>query len=140
MERREHFNEDRSGETSIDFDIATGRVWSQGTGLWTLAQAHAFFEDWRDVVGRIHTAGRPVSALADMSSSPVQRAEVADYITIATRGLYTGDDAIAMLVPTSLAKMQMRRVLDPRFHEFFVSRHAAELWLTGPGTRRLARA
>lgn len=131
MERRRHTNETPgiSGEMSIDFDFASGQVRSVATGFWSIGQVRAFFEDWKWIVHQIHSSGRIVSALVDMSEGQVQKADVAAYIASATTDLYHAGDFIAMLVPTSLAKMQMRRVLDPRFHEFFLSRNAAETWL-----------
>jgi hypothetical protein len=133
MEERQHFNESPGveGEMTVRFDIATGRVRCYGAGFWSVRQTRAFFHDWTRIVRRIHAAGGSVSALVDMSEGAVQRAEVADFIATTTAGLYQQGDGIAMLVPNSLAKMQMRRVLDPRFHGFFLSRNAAETWLEG---------
>lgn len=131
MEKRQHFNETAGaqGEMSVWFDIPTGCVRCYGAGFWSVLQTRAFFADWTRIVQRIHGAAVPVSALVDMSQSAVQRGDVADFIATTTVGLYRPGDAIAMLVPNSLAKMQMRRVLDPRFHGFFLSRNAAETWL-----------
>jgi hypothetical protein len=137
MEKREHFNDTpgQTGKMSVEFDIASGKAWSYGAGFWSIRQARAFFEDWRQIVGRIHSAGKPVSALVDLSQGAVQRPEVADIIAATTVGLYAEGDAVAMLVSTSLAKMQMRRVLDARFHGFFTSRNAAETWLNARSLR-----
>jgi hypothetical protein len=137
MEQRRHSNEQPNieGELAIRFDIASGQIDCRGSGFWSVGQAEAFFDDWTAVVRRIHLGGRSVSALVDLAAGAIQKAEVADIIGTATAGLYMDGDAIAMLVPTSLAKMQMRRLLDARFHDFFLSRSAAETWLQG---RRLA--
>jgi hypothetical protein len=131
MEKREHFNGDAglTGEMSVTFDIATGRIRSYGAGFWSIPQTIAFFADWKQIVRRVHVAERRVSALVDMRESQVQKVEVAGIIATATAGIYDEGDAIAMLVPTSLATIQMRRVLDTRFHSFFTSYQAAEMWL-----------
>jgi hypothetical protein len=131
METRAHFNEEASlsGEMSVRFDVSTGKIFSYGSGFWSVRQTIAFFEDWRHIVRRVHAADQSISALVDMSESDIQKVEVADIIARATAGMYRHGDAIAMLVPTSLSKMQMRRVLDERFHGFFTARGVAEMWL-----------
>lgn len=131
MERREHLNETPgvSGEMVIEFDTGTGQVLSKSSGFWSIPQIRAFFIDWKSAVRQIHARGQRVSALVDLSAGQVQNAEVAAYIASATTGLYSAGDAVAMVVPTSLAKMQMRRVLDPQAHGFFLSHSAAETWL-----------
>ncbi|CAN5197409.1 hypothetical protein BH10PSE12_BH10PSE12_36320 [soil metagenome] len=133
MERREHFNEEPgiTGEMSFAFDVDAGHVWAFGSGFWSVRQAGAFFADWTSIIRRIHATGQVVSALVDMSASAVQKAEVVDIIARGTAGLYENGDTVAMLLASSLSKMQMRRVHDPRFHQFFISRNAAETWLEG---------
>jgi hypothetical protein len=133
MESCRHFNEDPNveGEMSVEFDIGAGHIRSLGSGFWSEKQALAFFADWQAIIHRVHAAGQSVSALVDLSEVAVQKFEVADIIARVTVDLYVEGDAVAMLVPTSLAKMQMRRVLDARYHDFFISRGAAETWLRG---------
>lgn len=137
MERRAHFNEHRGidGELSIAFDLASGRIELRGTGFWSVRQVSAHFAELSAIIGEIHAAGTTASVLVDLTEGVIQSPEVAHLIATNTARLYADGDAIAMLVSTSLAKMQMRRVLDPRFHDFFLSRSAAETWLRG---RRLA--
>lgn len=133
MEKLSHFNEQPGfeGELTVEFDIATGTTKSCGSGFWSPRQARAFFQDWRDVVQRIHAAGQSVFAFVDLDHSNVQPAEVVEIIAKDADGYYQAGDAVAMVVPNSLTKMQMRRVLDPLYHNFFVSRNAAETWLVG---------
>jgi hypothetical protein len=94
---------------------------SRSSGFWSMPQVRAFFVDWTSAVHEIHARGQCISALVDLNSGQVQNAEVAAYIAAATTGLYIPGDTVAMLVPTSLAKMQMRRILEPKVHEFFRS-------------------
>jgi hypothetical protein len=133
MKTRTRYNEQPGveGDVSIAFDVMTVHIETRGSGFWSVPQIGLFFEDWRDIVEQIHAAGRTVSAFVDLTDAAIQRVEVADIIASETMGLYADDDALAMLVSTSLAKMQMQRVLDPRFHSFFLSRTAAQTWLRG---------
>jgi hypothetical protein len=131
MEKRQHHNKTpgMEGELSVAFDVSTGEMRAVGSGFWSVEQTNAFFVDWKNIVGRIQQGGHPVSALVDLTRSDVQQVEVANIIATVGDGLYLPGDAIALLMPSSLTKMQMRRVLDRRFHELFLSQAAAETWL-----------
>lgn len=142
IENREHTNEEGHslGFLSISYDRQTGQVVCSACGFWSVKQAQAFFEDWYAMIQSIHEAGQSVFALVDMSDGATQRPEVAEIILATARGLYREGDAIAMLVPSSLAKMQMRRLLDENFHDFFTSRDEAEKWLESRQAPHVARA
>jgi hypothetical protein len=139
VQSRKHLNEQPgiSGEMSVQFDIASGYVRAFGSGLWSPRQTQAYFQDWDKIVREIHANGIALSALVDMDDGLVQSDEVTRIIAGVTSDKYRPGDAIAMLVPNSMAKIQMRRVLDARYHEFFISRSAAETWLKGRAPRRL---
>jgi len=140
IEKFEHFDRESSASVSATFDIQTGEVQLLSVGLWSVSQANAFFADWKAMVGRIHAAGRSVFALVDLSDNAVQQPEVTQIVAAETANIYIDGDALATLVPTSLATMQMRRVLHAHSHEFFVSRSAAEAWLNGRRVNSLERA
>lgn len=116
---------------SVRYDVTTGSVRAYGAGIWSVRQAAAYFRDWRDIVRAIHARGLSLSALIDMGDGQVQSDEVAEIMANITADMYRPGDAIAMRVPSSLAKMQLRRILDARYHEFFMSPAAAETWLKG---------
>jgi hypothetical protein len=140
MELRQHFNDEpgAAGEMTIRFDPSTGRTRSHGAGFWSVRQATDYFADWRAIVRDIHSRGLSLHAIVDLREAQVQSNDVAAVIGSVTAEIYRTGDHIAMIVPTSLAKMQMRRVLDARYHEFFVSPDAADLWLDGKaGSARL---
>jgi hypothetical protein len=133
LESIQYLNENPgvTGEMSVQFDIATGYARTYGAGFWSAKQVTAFFNEWRQIIRDMHANGISLSALADMGEGQVQSSEVAEIIANATSNMYRDGDSIAMLVPSSLAKMQLRRLLDARYHAFFISRSAAELWLQG---------
>lgn len=137
MEMVEYYNKTpgEEGVISVAFDVSSGMMRAAGAGFWSVAQATAFFDDWKSIVGRIQRAGHRVSAIVDLSDGAVQKVEVANIIARIGDGLYLPGDAVVMLVPNRLAKMQMRRVLDTRFHDFFLSRAAAEAWLQSKAIR-----
>ncbi|MDO7844315.1 hypothetical protein [Sphingomonas immobilis] len=131
METIRHLNPDRhtNGELSTVYDPQSGVFQALSSGFLCVDQSTAFFAEWKRAVQDVHSAGLAVTALVDLSDSTAQSPEVVEIIINTTRGLYRPGDAIAMMVPTSIAKIQMRRALDPEYHEFFVSRFAAESWL-----------
>lgn len=135
--REREYLDDEVGDSSvmsIRYDISNGMIHARATGLWSLRQTKAFLNDWTQIVGSIHSQGGFASVLVDMSESTVQKIEIAKLFVDATQSLYRDGDAIAMLVPSSLAKAQMRRVLDGKFHGFFISKTAAVTWLNGRST------
>jgi hypothetical protein len=87
------------------------------------------FLDAARIIGTMRTAGIPVRALIDAREATIQSAESADRIKIGTRQLYGPGDRVAMLVINSLVKLQLRRVVDERTHELFMSESAAMTWL-----------
>lgn len=133
MEKSSHFNKEPGvqGELTMRFDTASGEMRIDGFGTWSVPQAVAFFEEWRRAVGRVHKSGRPVSALVDLRKAATQRPDVTEVIAKGANSLYVDGDAVATIVPTSLAKMRLRGILDTRFHNFFLSPSAAESWLKG---------
>jgi hypothetical protein len=51
-------------------------------------------------------------------------------VTKATSSLYRAGDRAAVVVGTSLNKLQMRRILDAEHHQFFSAIEDAEAWLS----------
>ena len=131
MQRRTYRNEEpgAAGEMIVEYDLSTGRVNASGTGFWSTQQTKAFFDGWRRIIAQIHRSGLSVVALIDLCQGTVQAAQVVDILGDGVADLYREGDVVAMLVPKSLTKMQMRRVIDLRYHQFFVSREDAEGWL-----------
>ncbi len=130
--RIEHRNErpDQIGRMSAQVDVATGTIRATGTGTFSPTQVRAYFRDLGAAIGRIHDAGRSVSALIDLRGSAAQPPEMVALIDEATRTLYRGNDRVAMVVPTSVMKLGLRRALDARCHDFFLSLTAAQTWLS----------
>lgn len=83
------------------------------------------------IVNRWRAQGRPICLLIDAAElkphSPKNQAFVEEE---ATR-LYVPQDRVAMLLESSLVKMQMRRALSHgAVANFFISENAAIMWLT----------
>lgn len=100
-----------------------------GHGLWTASQLHAHLRDYQRLLGQLREPGSHVRVLVNLKDVGVQTSEVTQILASGTLHCHLDGDRIAMIVPGSLAKMQMRRILGTRFHEYFISEVAARLWL-----------
>ncbi|WP_066658609.1 hypothetical protein [Sphingomonas sp. CCH9-E2] len=70
-----------------------------------------------------------VRVLADLRNAPIRTQEAADKMRAGNLRLYRTGDRIALIVESSLLKMQLRRTL-VEFQNIFVSPNAAETWVT----------
>ncbi|WP_343518729.1 hypothetical protein [Sphingomonas sp.] len=70
-----------------------------------------------------------VRVLADLRNSPVRTQEAAERMRMGNLALYRTGDRVALIVESSLLKMQLRRTL-VEYQNIFLSPNAAETWLT----------
>jgi hypothetical protein len=117
------------GPLGLAVEPESGLVIVSGHGLWTPSQLHAHLRDYHDLLGQVRKPGGHVRVLVNLKDVGVQTPEVTQVLASGTTHCHLDGDRIAMIVPGSLAKMQMRRILGTRFHEYFISEVAARLWL-----------
>lgn len=118
-----------NGELTIEVDQASGLVRVTGRGFWSALHADHHFSKLDAILRGIRMAGLRVRVLVDLREAAVQPAETAERIGRATQEIYQPGDRVAIVVGSSLAKMQMRRAARIANHDFFVSPSAAEMWL-----------
>ncbi|WP_423602234.1 hypothetical protein [Sphingomonas sp. MS122] len=70
-----------------------------------------------------------VRVLADLRNAPVRTQEAAERMRMGNLALYRSGDRVALIVESSLLKMQLRRTL-VEYQNIFLSPNAAETWLT----------
>lgn len=70
-----------------------------------------------------------VRVLADLRNSPIRTQEAAERMRMGNLALYRTGDRVALIVESSLLKMQLRRTL-VEYQNIFLSPNAAETWLT----------
>ncbi len=70
-----------------------------------------------------------VRVLADLRNAPIRTQEAADKMRAGNLRLYRTGDRVALIVESSLLKMQLRRTL-VEYQNIFVSPNAAETWVT----------
>ena len=83
------------------------------------------------IVERWRADGRPICVLIDAVSLKPHSAENQSYVQEAVANIYRPSDRVALLLESSLIKMQMRRSLSHgELSNYFISKHAAITWLT----------
>jgi hypothetical protein len=95
-----------------------------GHGLWTAPQMTAHLRRYADMVHRIRRVSGTLRVMV------IQTPDVTEILARETARIRRDGDRIAMIVPGSLAKMQMRRVVGVSHHEYFASQEAARAWLS----------
>jgi hypothetical protein len=114
--------------TEIDQQANIIRV--LGRGLWSERYARAHFEELEWTLQRTRATRAPVRVLVDIREAAVQTPETTQCLADATDRLYKPGDRIAIVVASSLLKLQMRRATNASIHEIFISLNAAETWLS----------
>jgi hypothetical protein len=129
LERIAFVNEhDPDSAISAVIDWRVGLIRIVATGFWSRRQTTEHFAAYRQWAERIHASGLCLSLIVDMREAPPQSQEIADILRRGTTGTYRPGDRCAMIVASSIAKLQMRRVLNEDYTTFFVSPIAAETW------------
>lgn len=100
-----------------------------GQGLWTVEQMSVHLDEYRALVARRRRSGVQVEVLVLLEHAGVQSAAVTDALTRGLQSCHRPGDRVAMVVPSALARVQMRRVLSTDFHEYFASEASARAWL-----------
>jgi hypothetical protein len=114
----------------IRYDRATDRVFIRCSGYWTLTEAEEFREKIRAVCWAAEMSGRSMSILWNMIDYVPQGAEIR-MVNMQTFALLGGAaiDRFALVVPSALARSQMRRQISRLDCQFFTEREPAIQWL-----------
>lgn len=94
-----------------------------------LADVDRYLAVLGDVVRDARLRFGRVRVLADLRNSPIRTQEAAERMRSGNLALYRAGDRVALIVESSLLKMQLRRTLI-EYQNIFLSPHAAETWLT----------
>jgi len=94
-----------------------------------LADVDRYLTILGDVVRDARLRFGKVRVLADLRNSPIRTQESAERMRTGNLALYRDGDRVALIVESSLLKMQLRRTL-VEYQNIFLSPSAAETWLT----------
>lgn len=117
----------------IKFDPATQIIHARLTGFWDKSAFDGFGVD----VQKFLVASRQqlgfARVLLDRRDSPVQSPEFAEAIRVQGLTLYNPNNYIAVVLASTLAQMQLQRIVaDTRTHQF-MDMGEAEAWLRAQG-------
>ncbi|WP_109809076.1 hypothetical protein [Sphingosinithalassobacter portus] len=124
--------DDTAESTALDiratFEDGVLRV--TGSGAWNRMQLTGHFARLHELIRPVRERGEPLLALIDMRGITEMPDEIVAVIDRETARLYQEQDRVAVMVASSLVKMQMKRAAEKAQREFFLSAKAALTWLT----------
>jgi hypothetical protein len=113
---------------TLVYDAKAGFIRMTVWGFWTVETVHALFAELLPMMARVKASGKPVLVISDASQFPVQSAEVGVTFNRLDPEAKRMRERMAMVVGSTLNKMQARRFAVPDI-EFFSSIEEAEHWL-----------
>jgi hypothetical protein len=119
----------RQGELTISLDRAANQISVVGRGFWSLGYVREHLRAFEAVLLEARCNERPSRTLVDLRDAPVQSPEVATHLHNAICRMYRPPERAAIVVASSLVKIQMQRGFNPETHAVFLSLKAAEQWL-----------
>lgn len=99
------------------------------TGLRLGDEVDRYLSVLEPIVADMRACHGRVRVLADLRNAPIRTQEAADKMRAGNLRLYRTGDRVALIVESSLLKMQLRRTL-VEYQNIFVSPNAAETWVT----------
>lgn len=120
----------REGRLSISVDTGRNLIRVVGEGFWTAEYVANHIREFEAVLLRARSSPVPSRTIVDLRNAPVQSPEVAAKLHEAMVRMYRAPERAAIVVGSSLVKMQMKRGFDPKTHAVFLSFSAAETWLS----------
>lgn len=106
-----------------------GVVYVVGRGFWSETMVDDHFNELRRTASVVRRTVRSVRVLVDLRRAAVQSPAVAARIKDETRRVWTEQDRIAVVLQSTLAKLQIDRVVDNGNHASFVTIEDARDWL-----------
>lgn len=82
-----------------------------------------------DVYRRCRSDHKILRAVVDLRGAPVRTQAIAERLQRSGKELYRTGDRVALVVGSSLFKMQLRRIIVPEIQEIFLDTDEAEAWL-----------
>ena len=113
---------------NVAYDSDAGIVRMSTTGFWDTQTVTALGAELYPLLVKVKASGRPVLVLSDARDYPVQSAEVGQAFARMDADLAPLRTRLAMVVSSTLNKMQARRAAGDAVG-FFTSYEDAEEWL-----------
>lgn len=101
-----------------------------GSGLATLVEAQQHFRELSTLLVEERRTAQGVRLMIDLRQAEAHPPEVASHIEKVLPVLYRKNDRVAVVVRDSIRKKQTKSSHDPIYSDVFLSREAAEAYLT----------
>ncbi|MDO6412874.1 hypothetical protein Q4F19_00620 [Sphingomonas sp. BIUV-7] len=115
---------------AIDHDQSSDIIRVSDLAVQSVEEIDRYLGELGREIAAMRARRGTVRLLADLRHSPIRSQAAAERLRRGNLTLYRAGDRVALLVESSLMKMQLRRNLVADYQNIFVSPHAAETWLT----------
>ena len=95
----------------------------------TAEQVDDYLETLTELLHLVRQRFQRVCVFADLRGSPVRAQKAAEQLRIGNNELYRKGDRVALLVESSLLKLQLQRNIVPEYQALFTVAEDAEAWL-----------
>ena len=113
----------------VSFNDEGGWIDVSGSGFWTQEDMDRYVAALPAMLAKARRAEGRATLLADISDAAVQTQDVIDRISEFTAEMFTAEDKIAIVIPSMIMKMQMRRGVKGAQLQIFASKDEAKDWL-----------
>ena len=114
---------------SVHIDERKRIVVVEGSGLWDMDLFVKYSPVLADCIAKARSRYQRVLVLGDFGAIDIIPAEVATQMAQWSKDTYRAGDSAAIVLSSSLGKLQIKRILNNAHTEFFDSRVQAEHWL-----------
>ena len=124
--------EDLTPRFSVHFDPAHNELHFATSGLFDAQSMDAFLAEVTRTVGPVLQKGKRVRALGDLNDYVTQTREIGERMAqILEQAEQNGIEKTAIVINSTILKMQYKRVSEGRNVEIFEDRDTALVWLRG---------
>ncbi len=120
---------DGAGTLMVVYDQAARLIRTGSHGVCTPEQVDRHFAELRAARDLMREQLGYVLILADLRGSVVQSPETTARVQAGTEASFAPDDRVALIVSSSLEKMQRKRYVTAPGRQLFISENAAIIWL-----------
>jgi hypothetical protein len=113
---------------TIAYDSKDRIIRMSVAGFWSTQTVDALFAELIPLLAKAKATGHPVLVLSDAREFPIQTAEVGEAFARADLEAAKLRDRMAVVVGSTLGKLQARRFTGPKL-DFFSTFEEAERWL-----------
>ncbi len=125
-------SERKSAENRVSWDASSGLIRVNGLGFWNSGEIDVILDGIARLVGVARSQSEQVRVLIDLGDNGAQMGDTVDRLKKRSASIYATGDRIAIVLRSSLLKMQVARVERSAESRTFSTVEEAEGWLASP--------